>query len=334
MFTVLLAGSVSFAQSTTDAPNQNEPAMLENTNATTNTVTNVTAVTNKPVVTEEKEVVASNGIVYNDGKMDFVAPDVQFQINATDTGSGVKNVWVVVDNAAFGIYSHAVSVSQEGRHNIGYKVEDQVGNFSPVKNYDFIVDGTAPVVSIHSIDKGIKMGDTFYISASNRLALNAMDNLSGVKDIQYTIDGGSWQTYTEPIASGLSNGMHKIQYKATDNVGNESAVKSFMLFVDNTPPVASIDVSPAVYTSGDKTYCSPEARFTLSGKDNETSVAKILYTVDNGQEQEYFSPLRLTSGTHTITVKAIDLLGNVSDPVSMTVEVDGDNPSANLVPSK
>ncbi len=319
VLTVMLLSTTGIFAQVTDAPDQNEPATMQN---------------DKPAVTEEKEVVASSGLVYSDGKVNYVAPGVRFQITATDSGSGVKHIWVVVDNAAFGVYTHAVNVPEEGRHIIAYKVEDQVGNVSPVKNYEFTVDATAPEVSVRTLDKGVKLGDTLYISVSNRLELKAIDELSGVKTVEYSFDGGNWKTYSEPIASGLSNGFHKLQYKATDQVGNTSQIKSFMVFVDNSAPTAGIEVTPTLVKVGEKNYAGKDSRFILTAQDKETSVEVIIYSVDNSDVAEYSEPLRLPNGIHTIKVQAVDLLGNVSPEVSLTVEVDGDDPSANLTPAK
>lgn len=300
----------------TDAPDQGEPATLE---------------TSDPVVTEEREIVAANGVVYNDGQKDYVSSGVKFEINATDSGSGVKSIWVAVDDAAFGVYTQPLGASVEGSHTIAYKVEDNVGNVSPVKNYEFVVDATAPHSVIRILDKSIRMGDTQYISATNRVEIRATDNLSGVSKIEYSIDNGDWKEYKGTLVPELGSGLHTVSYRAADNVGNVSVISSTSLFVDNTAPEVRIEGS-SLYNAGEKTYGGKDSRFIIEAADQETGVARVLYSIDNGAAMEYLEPVRLEAGVHVLKAWAMDELGNTSAEISLTVEIDGETPSANLVP--
>ncbi len=322
---LILSGNGALFAQVTDAPDQGEPATRD------------TAVTEEKEVTattQEKEIKATSGVVYSLSGIDYVSPDVRFTINASDEGSGVKNIWIIVDNASFGVYNQAINIPIEGKHIIAYKVEDQVGNISPVRNYEFVVDTTAPEVLVRTQEKGVYLGDSLYISSSNKLVLLAQDKLSGVKSIDYKMDNGAWMKYNGPIASGLTNGLHKLQFKATDNVGNVSAVKSFMVFVDNGSPVVSISVEPKLYTAGDRLFASPEAHFSLNGKDNETRVEYMVYSIDNAAPVQYSQAFRLAPGKHTIRAQAVDILGNKSAEVSMTIEIDGSAPQGDLIPAK
>ena len=45
-------------------------------------------------------------------------------------------------------------------------------------------------------------------------------------------------------------------------------------------------------------------------------------------------PFDLTSGKHIIAAKASDILGNMSEPVYLTIIVDGGTPEVQIVPTR
>jgi hypothetical protein len=100
-----------YAQQTT-APDQ--PPVAGTNTAAASTNKPAATDTNQPAVTPEKEVVASNSIVYNDGRIDFVSGDVKFLINAKDEGSGVKRVFDMLDDSQFGVYENPIDNLSEG----------------------------------------------------------------------------------------------------------------------------------------------------------------------------------------------------------------------------
>lgn len=324
---LVLLGAISstFAQQNT-APDQGSSA-----SSAVSSVSNMIFGTNGDT---EKEVTASEGVVYNDGKTDYASANVKFVINAKDQGSGVKQVLVLVDDSQFGIYDKAIGFQTEGKHLIGYKVEDNVGNISPFKSYEFVLDLTAPQVALVSDKKLVMLGDVIYASSNYNFGINANDALSGVKSIEYSIDDGQSATYDAPFAAVGANGLHKITYKATDNVGNATETKSYVYFMDSNPPSLDFTVEPNVYEANGVRYISSSALIKIVAKDAETAVSKIVYTIDDGKEIDYSYPIRLTSGAHTVKAKAYDLLGNISEEKSLSVTVDAINPEADLVPTK
>ncbi len=348
---IFLLSSVSMAQvANTSAPDQGtDQTNVAQTNALKTRVTNAidvltndtTPVAETNVVeatnasAQEKEVVVAEGVVYNDGKIDYASADVKYLINAVDAGAGVKAVYVQLDDSAMGLYTEALTVRTEGKHLIAYKVEDQVGNISPVKNYEFVMDATAPTVLLNTDQKTVKIGDVVYLSSNYNFVLTANDKLSGVKSIEVALDEAELQTYTNVVsANAEEDGMHKVYFQATDQVGNVSEKQEFQYFLDLTAPSVDISADPVVFEKEGKNYVSPMTDIKVSAKDNDTGVAKVLVAVDDGEFSEYDFPIHLTVGSHTVKVKAVDLVGNMSAEKSMTFEVDGDSPEGEVVPNK
>jgi hypothetical protein len=76
--------------------------------------------------------------------------------------------------------------------------------------------------------------------------LNATDNPggSGVKQIQFVLSGAQgsgWQTVAGNAASVTisAEGITVLSYFATDNAGNQEAIKTLSIRIDKTPPVIS-----------------------------------------------------------------------------------------------
>ncbi len=326
----LCVGIVSaYAQQTT-APDQGDKSKVTTSSNVTSS-SNVTTSSN--AVTEEKEVVATEGLVYNDGSMDYVSPDIKFKIDAKDEGSGVKLVYVMVDDSQFGVYENPLAFFTDGKHMIAYKVEDNVGNVSPIKYYEFILDKTAPKVNLSSDKKVVKIKDISYVGSNVNFGIYAEDDFSGVKSIEYKLDDAAAAVYSKPFAPVIANGLHKITYKATDNVGNASQDQTYVFFMDLNAPKLEFSVDSIYETNGNK-YISSSAQIKIKATDAETAVANVTYTIDDGQAIDYQSPIKLKGGTHTIKAKAFDLVGNASDEVSITLIVDAIAPEAELTPTK
>ncbi len=290
--------------------------------------------TSKPVVTEEKPVQATGSVVYNDGKVDYVGANAKFVITAEDKGSGVKAIYIMVDNSLAGKYADPISFTSEGKHTIGYRVEDNVGNLSAFKMYEVVVDLSAPEVKIASDKKVVALGDALYVGRGASFTLVANDKYSGVKMAEYAVGEGAFAVYNGAFTLPDQNGFQTIRYRATDNVGNTSETKTYTVYVDLNAPKVSLSVDPAAFEKDGVKYVPAGARVSLEASDAETAVAEVWYSIDGGDYLPYNFPIVLSAGTHTVKAKAVDLVGNVSEEVSLTLVVDADEPTGDLVPSQ
>jgi hypothetical protein len=122
------------------------------------------------------------------------------------------------------------------------------------------------------------------------------------------LDGGAFEACTSPKSfTGLSEGSHTFQVRATDAAGNtDQSPASYTWTVDTTPPETAIDSGP----SG--TVKQKDATFTFSSEPNSTFECKL----DAADFSACVSPrryTRLVSGSHTFEVRATDAAGN-TDP--------------------
>lgn len=286
------------------------------------------------VDTSNEEIKVIDGTVYNNGYIDFVSPKVVFVIEASDDLSGVKSVYYSVDGSLYDVYGNALSVNDEGRHFIDYKVEDKVGNISSIKKYDFILDKTAPTLKIATDAVVIVKGTTKYLSKDAKIFISAYDALSGVKSINFNVDNSSDSVYSESFVLSANKGLHSVVASAVDNVGNSSDFCDVSYFVDADAPVVTITPEQEpVDVDGVKVIAAKTA-IKIEAADADTGVKALYYAIDEGEFAPCTGDIKLTAGKHTVKAKAIDLVGNVSEVVVYEVTVDAVNPSSELLLTK
>jgi hypothetical protein len=194
-------------------------------------------------------------------------------------------------------------------------------------------DTTPPEVTA-SID-GDTDADGNYVGAAT-ISLDATDTGSGVDSIEYQIDDESWLPYTDPVEV-TEIGDHTVGYRATDVAGNtsEPQVEPFTIVEggdpgeDTTPPEASVMLHGE--TNADGAYLG-SAEVMLSATDEGSGVDSIEYRLDDGAWTAYADPFTVDEvGDHTVTYRATDVAGNVSEPQQKAftvVEGPGEDPDA------
>lgn len=236
-------------------------------------------------------------------------------LTATDNpgGTGVSKVEYKLDDGAWTAYTAPVPVTAPGMHMVHYRASDKAGNVSPEGMAHFTVvssDTTAPAVTAAVTGTQDPAGN--YVTKAT-VTLTATDAGSGVAKVEYRLDGGPWQTYSAPLALTVV-GAHTVNFRATDKAGNVSpeGASAFTIVEgsDNTAPTTSIVVSGNL--DGNWSYIG-SATINLSATDTGSGVDKIEYTLDGGAWTTYGAPVVVSSaGTHTVSYRASDKVGNVS----------------------
>ncbi len=133
---------------------------------------------------------------------------------------------------------HRTPLLSEGRHVFFVRAIDAPGNESPVVWRSFTVDTVAPVVRISS---GPGQG---MVSANPSPSFGFASNDSDA-GLSCQLDGGGFQSCSSPFtASGLADGSHTFQVRATDRAQNTDLV-SRTWTVDTTAPEVTFSSGPA-----------------------------------------------------------------------------------------
>lgn len=208
-------------------------------------------------------------------------------------------------------------------------VDPETGQIIPGKEvmYEIYADGIAPVSANYFSQKSSYAKDGIqYFTSGVTVAISASDEMSGIKDIQYAVNGADFQSYSDSLKFE-EDGRFIIKYYAVDNVGNKEDEKEIKFSIDPTPPETSIRIKgmtkDSVIAGTSEVYIV--ARDTLSG------VSKVYYKFDDEEFRSYSprSPIpigNLDEGQHTLQTYAIDYLGNKGEVASFDLYLDRSPP--------
>lgn len=166
-------------------------------------------------------------------------------VTADDDGSGVASIEYKLDDGAWTAYTAAVQVSAAGEHTVLFRATDQAGNVSTEGSETFTVvsgevDETPPSVS--AVVTGTQNSNWEFLDAAS-IDITALDTGSGVASVEYTLDGGAWTAYVDPVVVNTA-GTHEFAYRATDLVGNVSAELTGSFTIVESGPAPGPDVCP------------------------------------------------------------------------------------------
>jgi len=179
-------------------------------------------------------------------------------------------------------------------------------------------DNTPPTTSV--LLSGTK-GNSDWWRSDVTVTLEASDSIggSGVARTPFSLDGGSYQTYTGVFVISRE-GTTQILAFSEDKVGNaEDPPQEAFVKIDKTPPI--IQVSPPLsyeYLHSDTLVPTFSATDSVSGLATGYPAATLDSTVVNSGQP--INLLSLSLGTHTLSVVAVDNAGN-SESQSLSFKI-------------
>jgi hypothetical protein len=169
------------------------------------------------------------------------------------------------------------------------------------------------------------------------LTLNATDDLSGVAETYYVINGGSSESVNvggQPRITAES-ANNTLVYWSVDNAGHEESHKVLTgIRLDKTPPAGSF-----IITNGERYVNSSVVDLVLSATDVTSGVHQVRYSNDGAWDTEAweaFSQTKLWAlfpgdGDKTVYYQVMDGAGLVSVSVSHSIFLDTTFPVASLI---
>jgi hypothetical protein len=188
---------------------------------------------------------------------------------------------------------------------------DNAGNPSLVCNDTIVLDTTVPIGTI-SIDSGA----TYTNTTSVTLALSASDSGSGVKEFRLSNDGvtwGSWESWQNLSSSMIWNlpsgdGQKKVFFQIMDNASNVKTCNDTIV-LDTTPAEFAFGIASNVDFTGSSATVNWSANDSNGIVGYEYSLDGASF-ISNGLTT-HIDLTNLTTGSHNLTVRAIDGAGNV-----------------------
>lgn len=247
----------------------------------------------------------------------ILSPRSFISIAGRDEASGVKKTEYYFDGQKPVLYGAKISLAglADGEHTLTYYSADHVGNTESPRQFTFYLDSKGPEVK-SSFDANFAVSEgRSYASKGTLVSLEATDNKSGVKQLFYSVNGGTEQIYTAPFTLPAKQGAYSIRYRAIDQLGNVGATftnsQISAIYIDDTPPVVTHSVStPKIYTR-DTLFVTDKALFTIKSFDAESGGAIVDYKLDNDEEITYEKPFGVSrEGKHSISYSGTDLVNN------------------------
>lgn len=169
---------------------------------------------------------------------------------------------------------------------------------------DAVADVTAPTVTA-TTTPAAPQGANGWFTTDVTVAVAATDD-GTVTSREVSTDGGTtWVSVTRTPLTVTTEGITTVLYRATDNGGNVSKVKSLTVKIDKTAPTASVTGVENGVTVGDS------GQVSWAVADGGSGVASTTVTVD-GATVAANQPLdlwRLSLGAHRMVVTGKDKAG-------------------------
>ncbi|MBE1485117.1 ThuA domain-containing protein [Plantactinospora soyae] len=231
---------------------------------------------------------------------------VTVTLAATDNagGSGVARTEYQLDGATtWTAYAEPVQVTGDGPHTLRFRSADGAGNVEETRSVEVKIDATAPVSSAAFAPPT----DDGWHSGTIPVTLTSTDTGSGVATLEWSLDGGAWTPYTEPV-NVTGDGQHELLYRATDTAGNAETLKSAIVKIDGVKPTVLVSGLADGQLYGD----SQDVRVNWSAVDPTSGIKATVGTLDGRpyQPNTLQAMYELPLGLHELTVTATDKAGN------------------------
>ena len=267
--------------------------------------------------------ISINGDQHQGSKYLYVSNRTTVSLSATDNKAGVNKIYYRIDGGERVDYSSDFKYPDvKGVHTVKYDATDNVQNLAANKYKTVYMDNKAPQTSIHYGNPQFFHRDTLFVNKDTKITLKGRDYESGVKQVQYAVDGGGYQDYNQFTIP--SEGYHTIKFKTTDNVNNVEGEKSSNVYVDNTAPSIyhNFSINAIGTKNGDKVYPN-YSRLYLGATDDHVGTKTIKYSINGGPLTLYSSASTIDISErnrflkknvkYTVRVVAVDMLGNSSE---------------------
>ncbi len=192
--------------------------------------------------------------------------------------------------------------------------------------FEVYADSKSPATKI-DFGEGVLFKDEgkLHLGSGTLIALTANDRLSGVENIYFSMDGEAYKPYSDPIPIREEK-EYILKYYSVDNVGNVEPIHEYTLVFDKTAPVTKIEIDKDRYEN----IISGRSKIVLNSIDKGTGTKTIYYSIDQGSEKQYKTPIiaaYLLQDEHVITFYAIDKVGNKEEIQTFTFYVDKTPPT-------
>jgi hypothetical protein len=266
-----------------------------------------------------------------------LSPGCLIALTSDDRLSGVRTVYYRIDNEKLQTFQKdnpgKMNISTdrlaEGKHQLVYYAEDQVGNREEARGFTFFYDTSSPESTLSILGDRQKKEGVVFVSGNTRFRLDTVDNIAGVAAVRYGIDSGKPADYSSPFQMVKESGLHTISFFSVDRIGNKSEITTNRFYMDITPPETEYEIGGFFARSKDEYVIQKEVEVCVTSNDLESGVKEIRYRINGGDFKVYTGPLSFEKdGEYELTYHAVDWVNNRENDKLLKLRVDNSSMNA------
>jgi flagellar hook assembly protein FlgD len=276
----------------------------------------------------ESQAIVVNGWIYTNNNLFFANSNntYGFRIVNDDKLSSFRELYYSIDNGPFHATSDTnnslISFIDEGKHIISFYSVDELGNEEEMQQFSIEVDIIPPDVEMIT-ENLIIISNIIYVGFDNSVVFNAIDDRSGVKTIEYSRNGKTYHPFTGEGVLLTTPGLNTVYYRAIDNVGNISSVKSNQIYLDVFPPITEVSYDKPLIFWNNTNYSLYDNQMKFTSLDFESGIKELLVSTNGG-----ISWITNKSGNYSFMLKnaineiqyySIDNVGNMETMHEITI---------------
>ncbi|MGB7876762.1 MAG: Ig-like domain repeat protein, partial [Anaerolineales bacterium] len=237
--------------------------------------------------------------------------DVNASVSDPQPASGMAAFEYNLNSAGWESYKGPLNLS-DGVHSLKLRASDIAGN-TVETNQTIQIDTLTPTLDISVAGTA---GTNGWYGSNLQINAAASDSGSGVSAFEYDLNGTGWTTYSDPL--DLSDGTYSLSLRVIDNAGNMTEGTQTFL-VDTLAPTIDLSVVGAEGSNG---WNTTSVHINAAASDSGSGLSVLEVSVDNGDFENYSSPLVFDDGLHTYQFRAFDNAGNLVETTSQQLQVD------------
>jgi hypothetical protein len=223
-------------------------------------------------------------LVINSGSTYATSSSVNLTLTYFDDLSGVSQMCFSNDGAAWSLLENASTnktwtlSSGDGGKTVYAQVKDNAGMMSNTPSVSTILD-TTPAAGSITINNGDSTTQTTIVT----LNLTSSDATSGVSQVCYSNDNGTWSSWEGASASKTwtltsGDGLKTVYYQIKDNAGLTAVYSDTITLQTPTPTPTPSPEAGSSSSSGSKTSATPTPEPSESPTPEETSTPQVTTT--------------------------------------------------------
>jgi len=186
--------------------------------------------------------------------------------------------------------------------------------------FEVYADSKAPEtkLDVSNAQAYMKEGERFY-GKEIEIDLSADDELSGTEDIYYSLNGKSYQPYEGSLEFNEEQ-RYELKYYAIDHVRNVESPDSLNFHLDMSAPETEYSIEGNTKNN----ILGQDVVIKLNSKDSLSGVKEIRYSINEGEEKTYNSPIpvsKFQQEENELVFYAIDYVNNKEKLQSLTSSV-------------